>query len=67
MPTTCKKAFDLYRQLGEIEDINIISISLSTDNVLKEDISEDKQFILIASEGEGWEKVHEYIEKELTK
>ena len=58
-----KQAFDLYRQLGEIEDIEIISISLSTDNVLKEDTSEDRQFILVASE--GWGNVHEYIQKEL--
>jgi len=56
-------ALDLYRD-NEIEDIEITSFSLTTDNVLKESTSSDRQYILIPKN--NWESVHEFIKEKLS-
>ena len=57
--------FDLMGDV-DFENIEIKTISLNTDNVLKEDISPDHQYILLPKEGNGdWSKVHGYIKTDL--
>lgn len=43
----------------------IRTISISDENVLAEDRSEDGQYILVPASGNGWNSVHEFVKKEL--
>lgn len=61
-----KGGFDLLNSYGEIKDVKIKTITLTTDNVLEETISDKRQYVLIPKEGkDNWEIIHQYITKEL--
>lgn len=61
-----KTALELFREYGEIEDIEIESISLTTDNVLEESLTSDGQYILVPMGGkDNWEVINEFIEERL--
>jgi LCP family protein required for cell wall assembly len=52
----------------EYESVEIRTISLTTDNVLKESRSDNGQYILVPKEDEGnWNSVHGYIKGEVEK
>ena len=59
-------SIDLLREQGLFSDVNIKSISLSTDNVLKEVTTSDGQYVLIPKGGEeNWSEVHDFIKENL--
>lgn len=56
---------DILKDQG-LSDVKIDSITLTTENVLKETYSTDRQYILIPSDGdEKWEGIHFYINSEI--
>lgn len=51
---------------SEYKTYTVNSIALSTQNVLKETYSADRQYILVANSGEGdWSAVHEFLKEKL--
>lgn len=64
-----KDAFNFARQNGfEVTDFEINTISINTDNALKEDYTSTGQYILVPTGGQdNWKSIHEYIQKELEK
>jgi len=51
---------------SDISDYKIKSLSLTTDNVLMEARSLDRQYILVSKDGENkWETIHDFVRKEL--
>jgi LCP family protein required for cell wall assembly len=61
-----KTAFQIASEQETFSDFKIESISLTTDNVLMESLSSDRQYILISKDGEGnWENVHKFIEENI--
>jgi len=59
-------AFQIASEQETFSDFKIESISLTTDNVLMESLSSDRQYILISKDGEGnWENVHKFIEENI--
>jgi LCP family protein required for cell wall assembly len=62
-----KTGIDLLKQQASLSDVEIKTISLTTDNVLKETYATDGQYILIPKSGdENWESIHKYIDRELS-
>jgi LCP family protein required for cell wall assembly len=63
-----KSAFDIMADYGTLDDVEIRTISLNTDNVFKETVSSDGQYILLPKAGEGnWDEIQRYIERELSR
>ena len=61
-----KTAFQIVSEQETFSDFKIETLTLSTDNVLMESISSDKQYILIPKDGEGnWDNVHKFIEENI--
>ncbi len=59
-------AFEIYKEQENLTDFDIETISLTTDNVLVEGFSTDRQYILTSKEGEGnWESVHTFIQENI--
>ncbi|OGM12992.1 hypothetical protein A3A76_01365 [Candidatus Woesebacteria bacterium RIFCSPLOWO2_01_FULL_39_23] len=57
-----KTAIGLLEEKGKMNDVIIKSVSLSTDNVLKEAVSSDRQYILLPKDGEeNWQQIHDFI------
>lgn len=58
----------LTKWVGEAETYRgytIKSIALSTDNVLRDAVSSDRQYILLPKESESWDSVHAWVSAEL--
>jgi len=63
-----KAATDLIRKQEDLDDIEISSFSLTTDNVFEEAISDDGQYILVPQGGEdNWNVVHKFVNENLSK
>lgn len=61
-----RSAIDLAQKQETLNDYAITSISLSTDNVLKEGLSKDGQYILTSKDGTGeFLLVREYIKRRI--
>lgn len=50
----------------EYRGYTIRSVALSTDNVLRDAQSSDRQYILLPKEGESWGPVHSWLAEQLT-
>ena len=62
-----KTALNLLAKQEDINDIKIKSLVLTTDNVLREGVSQDGQYILLPKNAEGdWSQVHKFIQENLT-
>jgi len=58
-----KKILDV---AGDPRDYKIATIVLSTDNVLKDGLSSDRQYILLPKAGQdNYDEIHKYIESQL--
>lgn len=58
-----KKGLELLSEQENLKDFKIETLSLTTDNVLSESTSSDRQYILIPKAGDGnWEEVHKFIQ-----
>lgn len=63
-----QQAFDLLDLYGEVKNVEIETISLNSDNVLEETVSEGGQFILVPKGGSNnWSAINEFITKEIEK
>ncbi len=63
-----KTGVDLLQQQTGLDEIDITTISLTTDNVLKETYAADGQYILLPkNDNNNWNEIHEYIEEQLGK
>lgn len=58
-----KTAFSfITSNFSDKDDFEFKTLSLNTDNVLKDTISDDRQYILIPKAGEGnWEEIHSFV------
>ncbi len=60
------EAIDLFSEYSDINDIKIYSSALSIDNVLKEDVSEDRQYILAPkNDTDNFQEIKDFINEEL--
>lgn len=58
-----KTALQIINEQETLTDFKIETLTISTDNVLKESFSSDRQYILIPRSGDGnWNEIHEYIQ-----
>lgn len=63
---TISDLYKVWSTHGELSEFEFESILLSTDNVLKESRSVDRQYILIPDQGmDEWEEIHDYIQQEI--
>lgn len=61
-----KTAFQIVSEQETLSDFKVETLVLTTDNVLMEGMSTDRQYILTSKEGEGsWESVHKFIEENI--
>ncbi len=61
-----KTALKIAGEQETLSDFKVESLTLTTDNVLMESLSTDRQYILISKDGEGnWENVHKYIQENI--
>jgi anionic cell wall polymer biosynthesis LytR-Cps2A-Psr (LCP) family protein len=60
-------ATSLLLKQGNLPDVNITSVTLSTDNALTETVSLDGQYILISNSGvNNWDSVHTFISNSIS-
>ncbi|OGM28176.1 hypothetical protein A2962_05265 [Candidatus Woesebacteria bacterium RIFCSPLOWO2_01_FULL_39_61] len=60
-----KSGFDLLNDYGELKDLKIKTVTLTTDNVLEE-VVVNRQYVLVPKGGQdNWEVIHQYIKENL--
>lgn len=61
-----KSGYDLLNDYGELKDVKIKTVTLTTDNILEETYTDKRQYILIPKGGQDhWEVIHGYIKENL--